>query len=224
MPEFEFLLDPKDKHWVRLDDPRGCARDIGNWWESNCIGKGTRPTIVIRIPEILGSKNPKITIRWYSNDWHYIGIDKSKDGVTWEKVWGRADHYKFDETHTIDLDPTCQYYRIHFADGNLKHEVTRVFKRCKVSYEEGCICDIINQIFDSPDEVINFGHVKKAHDLGAEACAIYLFDHVGARIGALLPECFEILPPPSETKGTVTIATIPNGADVYIDGEYKGKT
>jgi len=134
--EFEFLLDPKDEHWVGIEDPMGCARVVEEWWESNCTKKGPRPAIVIKIPEIVGSRNPKITMRWMSNDWFSIGLEKSKNGETWEWLWRRTGHYSFDKTFTIDLDPAYQYYRVHFEDGDLGFEYTRVFKRCKVSYEE----------------------------------------------------------------------------------------
>lgn len=122
-------LEPLDPHWIKLYDPAGCkcTTDIGDWWENNFIGKGERPTIDIRIPEIIGNKG-KVKIRWYSNDWHGIGLSKSKDGIEFIGIWSRAAHYTFDETHEIELDPEYEFYRIYFSDGDLSFEVTRVHK------------------------------------------------------------------------------------------------
>jgi len=81
-----------------------------------------------------------------------------------------------------------------------------------------CPCDIIRQIFSSPNEVINFGHVRKAYELGApKECIDYLFKNVdsGKTAKELFPECYQ---------ATLNISTNPSGASVYIDGVYKGLT
>lgn len=134
---FKFRLETTDPHWVRLNqpNPNSVSVDIGDWWENRTIGKGGRNTIDIQIPEILGAKG-KIKIRWYSNDWHGIGLSKSKDGVNYTSIWGRSAHYTFDEVYEIDLDGEYQYYRIDFADGDLDYEVTRVHKDIEVTITE----------------------------------------------------------------------------------------
>ena len=81
-----------------------------------------------------------------------------------------------------------------------------------------CPCYLVKQIFTSPDEVINFGHVRKAYELGApQECIDYLYDNVdsGKTAKELFPECY---------KATLNISTTPSGANVYVDGEYKGTT
>jgi len=81
-----------------------------------------------------------------------------------------------------------------------------------------CPCNIVKQIFSSPDEVINFGHVVKANELGAsQECIDYLFNNVdsGKTAKDLFPECYQ---------ATLNISTNPSGANVYVDGEYKGTT
>jgi hypothetical protein len=111
------------------------AVELADRWEARtpyADKTAPRPYIDIKIPELNGSAGGKIKIRWYSNDWHYIGIDKSADGVNFTNVWGRAAHYTFDEVYIIDLDPNCIYYRIHFEDGNLDYEVTGVYKDVEV--------------------------------------------------------------------------------------------
>jgi len=120
-------LEPTDPHWIQINDPDNVARDIGEWWENNARKGQTRATIDIRIPEVIGVGG-KARIRWYSNDWHHIGLSKSKDGKTFTEIWGRGAHYTFDETYEIELDPECEYYRINFNDGNGYTEVTRVHK------------------------------------------------------------------------------------------------
>lgn len=129
----DFILTSTDFHWVALNDPSKVASETTDWWTNNCIGAAcTRATIDIRIPEILGSLNPVASIRWKSNDWHYIGIDKSRDGINYEYLWGRAAHYTFDETIKVNLDPNCQYYRLYFGDGNLSGETTSIGKNIHV--------------------------------------------------------------------------------------------
>ena len=125
-------LEPTDPHWIRLNDPDNVARDIGEWWENNATSRDKRrATIDIKIPEVIGVGG-KARIRWYSNDWHYIGLSKSKDGKAFTEIWGRSGHYTFDQTHEIELDPECEYYRIHFSDGNGGGELTRVYKDIEV--------------------------------------------------------------------------------------------
>jgi len=124
-------LEPSDSHWIRLNDPDNVARDIGEWWENNAREGQARATIDIRIPEVIGVGG-KARIRWYSNDWHHIGLSKSKDGKAFSEIWGRSAHYNFDETHEIELDPECKYYRISFSDGNGYTEVTRVHKDIEI--------------------------------------------------------------------------------------------
>jgi hypothetical protein len=119
---------------VRLGNGK-YAVELADKWEARtpyADHTTPRPYIDIKIPELQGSRGGKIKIRWYSNDWHYIGLSKSADGVNFKEVWGRAAHYTFDETYSIDLDPNCLFYRIHFEDGNLDYEVTGVYKDVEV--------------------------------------------------------------------------------------------
>jgi hypothetical protein len=132
--KFTIKLIPSDQHWVRLGNSK-YAVELADRWEARtpyADRTAPRPYIDIKIPELQGSRGGKIKIRWYSNDWHYIGLSKSSDGVNFKEVWGRAAHYTFDEAYSIDLDPNCIYYRIHFEDGNLDSEVTGVYKDVEV--------------------------------------------------------------------------------------------
>jgi len=134
MATIAIKLTPSDPHWVGLGNGK-YAVELADRWEARtpyADKTAPRPYIDIKIPELNGSAGGKIKIRWYSNDWHYIGIDKSADGVNFTNVWGRAAHYTFDEVYIIDLDPNCIYYRIHFEDGNLDYEVTGVYKDVEV--------------------------------------------------------------------------------------------
>jgi hypothetical protein len=127
---FTIILDPSDPHWIRLGNGK-YAVDLADRWEARTPFsdyRAPRPYIDIKIPELQGSTGGKITIRWYSNDWHYIALQKSADGTNFTTVWERNAHYTFDEAYTLDLDPNCQYYRIHFQDGNYDYEVTGVYK------------------------------------------------------------------------------------------------
>jgi len=81
---------------------------------------------------------------------------------------------------------------------------------------EKCPCGIVNQIFTSPDEVINFGHVTKANELGAsEECVNYLFDNIGKTAKEAFPTCFE---------ATLVFQTSPAGVNVYVDDKFVGTT
>jgi len=131
---FTIILAPSDPHWIRLGNSK-YAVELADRWEARTPYSdytAPRPYIDIKIPELQGSGGGKITIRWYSNDWHYIALKKSADGTNFTTVWERNAHYTFDEAYTLDLDPNCQYYRIHFEDGNLDHEVTGVYKKVDV--------------------------------------------------------------------------------------------
>ena len=148
-------LEPTDSHWIRINDPDGVASELDDWWENNARKGEVRATIDIRIPEVVGVGG-KAKIRWYSNDWHHIGLAKSKDGKTFTEIWGRGAHYNFDETYEIELDPECEYYRIYFADGNGYYEVTRVYKDIEVIIPTLCEAKLIrtylNKTEFKPDE------------------------------------------------------------------------
>jgi len=138
MAKFTIKLTSSDPHWVRLGNGK-YAVELADRWEARTPYSdytAPRPYIDIKIPELKGTRGGKIKIRWYSNDWHYIGLDKSADGVNFTNVWGRNAHYTFDESYTLDLDPNCIYYRIHFEDGNLDYEVTGVYKDVEVEIYE----------------------------------------------------------------------------------------
>jgi hypothetical protein len=138
MAKFTIKLTSSDPHWVKLGNGK-YAVELADRWEARTPRSdytAPRPYIDIKIPELKGTKGGKIKIRWYSNDWHYIGLDKSADGVNFTYVWGRNAHYTFDEAYYIDLDPNCIYYRIHFMDGNLDYEVTGVYKDVEVEIYE----------------------------------------------------------------------------------------
>lgn len=128
-------LEPMDAHWVRINDPSAVAKDIGEWWENNKVGAQPSATIDIKIPEVIGVGG-KAKIRWYSNDWHGIGLYKSKDGVTFTPIWTRSAHYRFDHTIEIELDPAYEFYRIYFSDGRGSGEKTRVHKNVEVILAE----------------------------------------------------------------------------------------
>jgi hypothetical protein len=132
--KFTIILTPSDPHWVRLGNGK-YAVELSDRWEARTPysdWRYPRPYIDIKIPELQGSSGGKITIRWYSNDWHYIALKKSADGVNFTTVWERNAHYPFNESHTMDIDPNCIYYRIHFEDGNFDYEVTGVYKNVEV--------------------------------------------------------------------------------------------
>lgn len=131
----DFRIEPADPRWLRHDDPDGRMFDGGEYWISNALGGQTRPTIFLKIPEIIGSTNPKLTFTWETNDWYSVVVKKSKDDITYETIWGVGNHARTGGTPTIDLDPECQYYSFHFADGDLEFEWTRLYKSATLEYE-----------------------------------------------------------------------------------------
>ena len=137
MTTVEFRIDPADPRWLRHRDPDSVMTDRGEFWESNAVGAHQRrPTIFLRIPEILGAIEPKLTFTWETNNWFAIVVSKSRDDVTYETIYhesGHPAHAK--ETPTIDIDPLCEYYSIHFADGNLHFEWTRLYKHAMLEYD-----------------------------------------------------------------------------------------
>jgi len=136
-------LEPTDPHWVRLNNPDKTARELDNWWENNSKKGQQRATIDIRIkiPEAVFAK---IKIKWRTKGWHDIGLSKSKDGKTFERIFSRTGGSSdfIDHIHEIDLDPEYEYYRIHFVDGDLDWEVARVHKTIQliasIKCEETC--------------------------------------------------------------------------------------
>lgn len=163
MPKVKINLDPSDPHWVNLVDPLKRATDLGDRWRSNCpLRSDPRPYIIIKIPEILNKFDPKITIRWASNDWHGIGVSKSKDQSTWTPLWQRREHYVyvFDESYTIPLDPTCEYYKIDFMDGNYSSEWTDVYKKCILTYENQNYIYESKTINIAANSILSFPDIK----------------------------------------------------------------
>lgn len=130
-------LESTDPHWLRLNDPDNVARELNNWWENNSKKGQQRATIDIRIPE-LRLLSAKIKIRWRAHGWYDIGLSKSKDGKTFERIFSRSAIGHIDEVYEIELDPECEYYRIHFADGDLDREIARVYKTVELILSFEC--------------------------------------------------------------------------------------
>ena len=85
---------------------------------------------------------------------------------------------------------------------------------------EKCSCNVVNQIFTSPSEVITMGHVMKAKEVGApDECVKYIFLNTEKKAGDVFPECFE-----EGEFFTLTCQTTPTGSKVYLNGRFVGVT
>ena len=56
---------------------------------------------------------------------------------------------------------------------------------------EKCPCDIVKQVFTSPDEVINANHALIAFNIGASTgCVDYIYNNIGKMVKDVFPECY----------------------------------
>ena len=89
---------------------------------------------------------------------------------------------------------------------------------------ESCTCDIIKQLFASPDEIVNFGHVQRAIDLGAPECGQYLFKYcIEKRIGDFFPECFEQITCHCSSISITNVESPPGSGKIKVYGHATGK-
>jgi len=109
---------------IAIYDPRHCLRDRGRYWLSNCLGRGTRPEIRIRLPSRAGGI---LTFTYeMSSGWNNITVlGHTPRGVKrlYSVTRRRGKHRA-----VVRIPPNCYLIRIQLIDGRLGFEWIKLYK------------------------------------------------------------------------------------------------
>ena len=136
----QFRLDPSDPHWVKKVDPNGWLKDLGYAWKATSVGKGTRPEIWFKLPEVSTSSGT-LRFKWSkdipgSYGWDSLELYASKDGATWTKIW-QSPYWGYVGPVEVTAVVPAGYTQLKFklVDGDLDFETITLYKDMSVTIE-----------------------------------------------------------------------------------------
>lgn len=129
------VIDLVNDHHVEVVDPYGCITIEKDWIKVNCTHNQTRPEIILKIPEIMNTINPKMIIRTqFSGGWNELKILKNSHN-RWITIFDTESCCSFTKEYTIYLDTKCYEYKIVPIDGGGIYEYIKIFRSVVIEYQ-----------------------------------------------------------------------------------------